>query len=179
FFDDVKVPKENLIGGKNQGWRQLMVSLNLERCWSRACMAEFARRILEDLVTYCRQTRRGDKSLAEDPLIRQRLAQIAIEIEVCRLFQYRVACMQFNKIIPEHESSVVKIFADELAQHLAKTAQEVLGPYGQLKEGSKWAPLAGEIEHLYLATPATTIAAGTSEIQRNIVASRGLKLPLG
>jgi len=179
FFDDVRVPTKNLIGEKNKGWPQLLAALDSERCWTRAGMPWYLGEILKDLVGYVRETMRGSESLAHNPLIRQKLAQLAIEIEVCRLLQYRVAWMQSRGVLPNYESSIVKVYADELGQRVARTGEEIMGLYGQLEEGSKWTPLDGQIEHMYLNSVGRTIAAGTSEIQRNIIAQRGLRLPRG
>jgi alkylation response protein AidB-like acyl-CoA dehydrogenase len=136
-----------------------------------------AKRILENLLDYARQTTRNGKPLSKDPLIRQKLAQMAVEIEVARAIAYRVATVINNKRVPGPESPALKVFRSELSQRLAQVGMELLGLYAQLKPGSKWAPLKGQIENLYLTSISGTIAAGTSEIQRNIIAERGLGLP--
>ncbi len=179
FFDDVRVPGKNLIGEKNKGWPQLMTALDSERCWTRGGMPWYLGEVLKDLVGYVREVQRDGQSLAQNLLIRQKLAQLAVEIEACRLLQYRVVWMQSRGILPNYESSIVKVCADELGQRVAKVGGEILGLFSQLEADSKWVPLEGQIEHMVLNSIGRTIAAGTSEIQRNIIALRGLQLPRG
>jgi alkylation response protein AidB-like acyl-CoA dehydrogenase len=96
---------------------------------------------------------------------------------VARSLAWRIASVQTKGEVPGPEAPALKVFASELFQRIAQTGMHMLNLYGQLEPGSKWAPLAGAIERLYLLSIARTIAAGTSEIQRNIIAERGLKLP--
>ena len=122
-------------------------------------------------------TKKNGRTLAEDPTIRQRLAQLTIEIDVARCLSYRVATTQSQDKIPGPESPANKVFTSEMIQRLAQVGMQMLGLYGQLEFHTKWAPLKGKIERLYLTSVAGTIAGGTSEIQRNIIAERGLGLP--
>jgi alkylation response protein AidB-like acyl-CoA dehydrogenase len=175
FFDQVRVPRSGLLGEKNRGWYMATTTLSFERAGVENPMR--AKRILESLVEYAKQTTRNGKPLSKDPLIRQKIAQMAVEIDVARAIAYRVATAINNKQVPGPESPGLKVFASELFQRLSQIGLELLGLYGQLKPGSKWAPLKGQIENLYLTSISRTIAAGTSEIQRNIIAERGLGLP--
>ena len=109
--------------------------------------------------------------------MRNKLADLKIEFEVGRLLSYRVAWMQSQSIIPNYEASVSKMFGSELAQRLANAGVQVLGLGGQLAPDSPYAPLAGRFESLYLGAAALTVAAGTSEVMRNIIAGRGLGMP--
>ena len=95
------------------------------------------------------------------------------------MLSYRVVTMQAKGLIPNYESSAVKLYAMELAQRIANTGMRLLGLYGLLERASKWSPLKGRLEYQYLRSVANTIEGGTSEIQRNIVATRGLGLPRG
>jgi alkylation response protein AidB-like acyl-CoA dehydrogenase len=115
--------------------------------------------------------------MAEDPVVRQRLAQLSTEVEVARSLAWRIASVQTKGDVPGPEAPALKVFSSELFQRIAQEGMRMLDLYGQLEPGSKWAPLAGAIERLYLVTVSRTIAAGTSEIQRNIIAERGLGLP--
>ncbi len=175
FFDDVRIPASNLVGEENRGWYQLMVSLSYER--SGVGFSAMARRTLYDLVEYARETKRDGDVIAKDPLIRQKLAEIAVEIEVARYLSYRVAWMQSKGLIPIHEASMGKVFGDEVNERLANVGMQVMGLYCQLEPGSKWAPLRGRIERMYVSVPGFKIAAGSDEIQKNIIAMRGLGLP--
>jgi len=170
FFDNVRVPAANLVGELNRGWYQLAVSLDFER--SSIAGSAGAQRTLEDLLAYAREHR------AElSPSIRHRLAEMEIEIEVCRNLSYRVAGMQARGMAPNHESSLVKIFSTELSQRLARSGIDMLGLYGQVERGSRWTRLKGRMEHSYLQSVSATIAGGTSEVNRSVIATRGLGLP--
>lgn len=175
FFDEVRVPRDCLVGEENQGWYILATALDVER--SMIASPTACRRILDDLVAFAREACRKGEPLAQEPLLRHRLAEMAIEIEVGRMLAYRVAWMQSRGIIPNYEVSIAKVYNSELEQRLANVGLQVLGLYGQLKEDSKWTSLEGRIGHAYLNAVSATIFGGTSEIQRTIVAIRGLGLP--
>ncbi|MFQ5933608.1 MAG: acyl-CoA dehydrogenase family protein, partial [Dehalococcoidia bacterium] len=96
---------------------------------------------------------------------------------VCRLLAYRVAWMQGQGLVPNKEASMCKLFVTEAQQRLSQVGIKALGLHGQLAEGSKWAPLKGRVEWDYLLMVSATIAGGTSEIQRSVIARRGLGLP--
>jgi len=176
FFDDVRVPKQNLLGEKNQGWKLMMATLNFER-GTLASIAGSARRLLDDLVQYAREDK--GKLPAEDSLVRQKLAEMAIEAQVARLFVYRVVWMQGRGFIPTYEASMAKLYADELNFRLARLGTEMLGLYGQLWEGSKCIPLGGDVQAAYLNNLGSLFGGGTPEVQRNIIALIGLGLPRG
>ena len=175
YFDDVRVPSGNLVGQEDRGWYTLAVALDFER--SGVGYSAGARRTLEALVEYARQTERNGKPLSENPNVRRKLAQRFTETEIARWLAYKVAWMQSQDMIPNAEASMSKMYGTELTQRVARTGMEILGMAGQISQGSKWAPLEGHIQQLYLSSVSSTIAAGTSEIQRNIVAQRGLGLP--
>lgn len=179
FFDDVKVPAANRVGEENQGWYILATALDLERTsfGGGINVTADAQHLLEDLVKYVKETKRNGEPLANDPIIQHKIAKCAVEIEVSRLLAYRLSCMANENIIANYEASVSKLFGSEMSQRLAKTGMEILEFYSQLEMPSKWTPLKGRIEQLYLWTLANAIGAGTSEIQRNIIAMRGLGLP--
>jgi hypothetical protein len=172
FYDDVVVPKENLVGEKNKGFYYLMAALDFERMFPPGGY----RRLFEEIVAYAQDTVVHGRPLSADPIIRQKLAQMAIELEVTKLLYYQLPYMLDKGMIPNYQSSMQKMFATEVAQRVTQTGMEVLGLYGQLKPGSKWAPLAGKVEHHHRWSVVETIYAGTSEIQRNIIAMRGLGL---
>ncbi|MCK4787627.1 MAG: acyl-CoA dehydrogenase, partial [Desulfobacteraceae bacterium] len=113
----------------------------------------------------------------EDPIIRDKLAQAAIELDVARVLAERSRWMESNELPMTYEPEVTKVVVSELEQRLVNTGMEILGLFAQLEEDSKWVPLRGRIEWYYLHSFMTTIGAGTSEIGRNIIAQRGLGLP--
>jgi alkylation response protein AidB-like acyl-CoA dehydrogenase len=177
FFDNVRVPRDALVGELNRGWYVATATLDFERSGIQRVIG--SRKTYEQLVTYTRETMRGGRLLIEHPLVRAKLADLRIEFEVGKNLSYRVAWMQNQTLVPNYEASVSKMFGSELSQRLANAGIEIMGLAGQLLPGSPWAPLKGKFETLYLNAAALTVAAGTSEIQRNIIAGRGLGLPRG
>jgi len=175
FFDNVRVPKRNLVGEENRGWYVGATLLDFER--SGVNYSASARRSLEELVQFAKETKTNGHTLSKDPTVRNRLADMSIEIEVSRMISYNIAWMQSQGTVPNKEASICKVFSTEMQQRLAETGMRMLGLYGQLAPGSKWAPMQGRIERTFLSSHSATLASGTSEIQRNIIATRGLGLP--
>ena len=175
FFDNVRVPRDCLVGELNRGWYVAAATLDFERSGIQRVIGNL--RTYEQLLAYARETKRNGRTLIEDPLVRNKLAELKIEFEVGRLLAYRVAWMQGQGLVPNYEASVAKMYGSELAQRLANAGVRILGLGGQLAPGSAWAPLQGRIQAFYLSAAALTIAAGTSEVQRNIIAGRGLGMP--
>jgi len=174
FFDDVRVPKKCLVGKKNQGWFYLLAALDFERLM--VGIGGF-KRVFELFLDYVKETRRDGEPLRKNPLVRYRMAQMAVQIEVAYMFYWQTAWMLSKGLIPNVEASVLKLWITELSRYFADTAMQIMGPYGQLKTGTKLAPLNGLVPRGYLDCVSATIGAGTSEIQRNIIAIRGLDLP--
>ena len=175
FFEDVRIPRDHLLGEKDRGWYQMATTLDFER--SAISGSAGARRILEELARYARETTRDGWPLARDPLIRGAFAQLFVETEVARMMSYRVASLQAAGRVPNHEASAAKLFVTELSQRIAQLGLRLLGLYGPVRRGSKWAHLKGRVSRMALLTVSATIAGGTSEIQRNVIATRGLGLP--
>ncbi len=174
FFDDVRIPKENLVGEENRGWYITLMTMNFERSSVGGIME--MKRTIEEMVKFCHETKRNGEPLSKDPFVRHRLAQLAIDVEVGHALSYRVAWLQQKGEMAAYEASAAKVYASELAQRIAYTGCQILGLYGQVKK-SKWAPFAGRFESAYQLSPGMNIAAGSSEIMRNIIAWRGLELP--
>ena len=174
FFDNVRIPKENLVGELNRGWYQVAVALDFERSGIQAYAG--GRRSLERLIEFVQEQ---PEVLRRNPQIRLRLADRAVELAAGTYIAYRIPWMQSQGIIPNYEASISKLYGSELGQRLALTGIQLMGTYGSLEPGSKWAPLKGQLERAYLGAVAGTIAAGTSEVQRSIIATRGLGLPRG
>ena len=179
FFEDVRVPKNALLGQENQGWYIATMTLDFERSSLVAAGVAMARRGLDDLIGYCKETRVNGKSLMENPLVRHKLAEMAIEIEVGRYMVYRVVSRQARKEPGSIEAAVCKLYNTEMDVRLANTGIQILGLFGQLHRDSKWARLMGRFEKSYLYALAMVVGGGTSEIQKNIIAMRGLGLPRG
>jgi alkylation response protein AidB-like acyl-CoA dehydrogenase len=134
-------------------------------------------RWFEELVGYTKVTLKNGLPLSKDPCIRQKLADIAIEINVARNLVRRVAWLQDKEIIPSYESAILKVFITELYQRLAREGLEITGLYGILRKDSKYSVLKGIMEHHFRASFVATIGGCSSEIMRNIIALRGLGLP--
>lgn len=175
FFDNLKVPLSNVVGGLNKGWEVANALLEFER--SGIWRVASSLRLVEEMVKYANETQVNDGVLAQDPLVRQKLAQLMVEVEVAKMLAYRVGWMQSNHQTPAYEASMSKLFGSELQLKTAEVGLQVLRLYAQLKEGDKRAPLWGRVEHWYMSHLGRVIAAGSSEIQRNIIAWRGLGLP--
>jgi alkylation response protein AidB-like acyl-CoA dehydrogenase len=178
FFDNVRVPKSNIVGEENSGWYVAVRTLDFER--SAIGSAIGMRQTVEDIVRYAREhTEDGSSMLRLNPMLRYELVDRLVETEVGQMLSYRIISLQARGLVPNYEASIVKLYNMELNQRIARTGMNVLGPYGQLDRGSKWAPLKGRLKHMYLRSVGSTIEGGTSEIQRNIIAARGLNLPRG
>jgi alkylation response protein AidB-like acyl-CoA dehydrogenase len=174
FFDNVLVPRENLLGPENRGWYVTTTTLDFERSGVHRIGA--LRRFYDELAAHLRETRSARRAGMWERTAR-RLADHRIEMEVGRWLAYRVAWLQGSGRIPNYEASASKAFATELCQRFANTAVNTLGLGGMLEQFSYRAPAEGRMNFFYLMTVHFTISAGTSEIQRNIVAQRGLGLP--
>ncbi len=172
FFDNVRMPSDSLLGDENRGWYLATTTLDLER--SNIANAGGARRTVDDLCAYLRESGRRTPTVA-----RHRLAQHAVEVGVVTILSYRVASMLATGKVPNQEASLLKLFLSELDQRIANTGLHILGMYGALMPGSPLEKLQAQFALTYLTTVPRTIAGGTSEIQRNIIATRGLGLPRG
>jgi 3-oxocholest-4-en-26-oyl-CoA dehydrogenase alpha subunit len=173
FFDNVRIPKENLVGEENRGWYQVAVALDFERSGIQAYAG--GRRTLEEIVALARERR---ELWEHNEQVRLALADRAVELAVGTLIAYRIPSMQAQGKIPNYEASMSKLYGSELTQRIARTGMQVIGLYGGLRD-ERVAPLAGRLATSYLTSVSATVAAGTSEIQRGIIATRGLGLPRG
>jgi len=177
FFRDVRVPKENVLGNVNDGWNVAVSTLMYERGSYGARLHLIFKRNIGRLIELAHTFQKNGRTAAQDPLIRQKLAQCYAEIEVMRLNQMRAFSRITATGVPGPEGSIQKIFWSELNQRVQQVAQELLGPYGQLQAGDPLAPDKGIWAYGYLRTRGNTIEAGTSEVQRNIIGHFVLGLP--
>ena len=174
FFEDVEVPVENLVGKENEGWKQATTLLQYER--GDALFIGQFHRLLRDLALEIGRRGQGPR---EAMAARRLLGQHAIDWEIGRLLTLRVVSMQAKGLLPDQEASQAKVFMSEAFQRLGTTAQRLAGLYGNLSHREPRAPLGGRIEPAVISSTTATIIAGTSEIQRTIIATRGLGLPRG
>jgi alkylation response protein AidB-like acyl-CoA dehydrogenase len=177
FFQDVRVPVSNRVGEENRGWYVGMATMDFER--SAIAASGGLRRSYEDLVRFVRDEGSAGGVRMNCDLARVALADAGIEIEVARMLSLRVLSMQQGGQVPNYEASIAKMFSSEAGQRFARLGTRILGLYGGLRRGSPFARLRGDFIESYMQTVASTIGGGTSEVQRNIIATRGLGLPRG
>jgi alkylation response protein AidB-like acyl-CoA dehydrogenase len=185
FFEEVRIPVANIVGEENRGWYVAMNLLDFER--SNIEGAVHARRSIHKLLGYAASAEGAARSrLTASPALRIDLAERYVETEVMFQFSARIISMQHAGLVPNYEASTAKLYASELNQRLALTSMRAFGQYGALwgqgtPEGptSPHAPLGGAYPYNYLRAVPGTIRGGTSEVQRNIIATRGLGLPRG
>ena len=178
FYDNVKVPKQNVLGALNGGWAVALYGVATEKSFGY-WLINSGRRDLEMLVQYCKETEVDGQPLCKDPLIRSRLAQLAIELEVGRNLGVRLNWMATRGMPIIAEACQLKPFGGSILQRLGNLGVGILGLYGQLDEESTWVKLRGRMKYLFLAAAAMTIEGGTNEASRNTIASVGLNLPRG
>jgi alkylation response protein AidB-like acyl-CoA dehydrogenase len=177
FFDRVRVPRRNVVGEIDEGWSIIMTTLAHER-GSAAQHAKLAADVAR-LVELAKRTPRGAGFAADDPVIRQRLAEYMAKAMILKMTAYRNASSLTEHGVPGPEGSILKLFWSELDQKVKKTALDILGPYALVPEGDPLSVDQGYWAYELLWSRAATIYAGTSEVQRNIIASRTLGLPRG
>ena len=172
FLDNVRVPKRWLIGEKNRGWYQIASQLDYERSGIERLLSNYP--LFQAAVKYAQET-----GLTKEPLVRNQLAQLQIELDMGLFMVYKVAWMLSKGGVPNYEAAMAKCFCTEVEQRIAQTISSLLGDYAVLLPGSPAARLAGRAAREYLYAPAYTIQGGTSNVLRNIMAIRGLGLQAG
>ncbi len=166
FFEDVRVPVKNRVGEENRGWYVGTTTLDFER--SSIGTAIGVRKQLESLI---RQAKSGSEaSFARNPHVRLEFADRWVEAEVARMLSYRVVNMQVRKLIPNYEASMCKLFSSELGQRIANLSMHMFGMHGNVRNRAAMG---------YMQAVSSTIAGGTTEVQKGIIATRGLGLPRG
>jgi alkylation response protein AidB-like acyl-CoA dehydrogenase len=176
FFDNVRVPAKNLVGEENRGWYIGTTTLDFERSSIGSAVGQ--RQQVESLIRFATEHREdGASTLDHSPALRFELADRLLETTVAKMLSYRVVSLQAKGLVPNYEASMTKLFSSELGQRIARTSMKAAGLYGQLRTESERAVSGGRYAGSYIQTVASTIAGGTSEVQRNIIAQRGLGLP--
>jgi alkylation response protein AidB-like acyl-CoA dehydrogenase len=169
FFDDVRIPKENVVDSVNRGWYVAMSLLDYERTSDLGYA--IAGTLLDDIMQCAREMDildTGDK---------RRMAELVAECEVARLTHYHVTWMQSQEKVLNYEAAMCKLLGFEAIQHVAEFGMNVFKHYGLLSDASPLAPLYGRISSCYLRSFGHSMEAGTSEIDRDVIAQRGLGLP--
>ncbi len=176
IFDDVEVPAENLVGALNNGWRVGMSVLNYER--SGIDYVAWGQRAWDELVEFCRTEKGVDgQSLASDQTVRRKLAELDAELEGARLLTYDVAWHQQQGEAPADVASMSKLAGTLANRNVLDYGLKLLGMYGVLEKGSPYAKLQGRFFKMRMFYTSGEILAGTTEIQKNLIAWRGLELP--
>jgi len=175
FFEDVRVPAANLVGEENRGWYVGMTLLDFERSGISGAIQQQAD--LKELIDAVRTDERS--TLDRNRALRGRIADRWTETSVSYNFSLRIASMQASGLVPNYEASMGKMFGSEVGQEVFRTGVRAFGLYSNLWKGDSLAPLGGKHIHGYVRSIPATIAGGSSEVQRNIIATRGLGLPRG
>ena len=175
FFDNVRVPKDYLLGELNRGFYHAMATFEFER--GGTAMPASLKEELEEFVQFCKEERRNGKPLIEDPEVRKALAQMAIEQEVLRLSAWKgIWGFSQRKKLGQQPYDLTSFFLKTFLTKRAKVMMDILGGYGQLRKGSKWVKLAGWVE-LKWQVARSLHAGGTIEVYKIVLAGRGLGLP--
>jgi alkylation response protein AidB-like acyl-CoA dehydrogenase len=175
FFEDVRVPRDNLIGERGMGFYYAMMALDFERIAIGS--VGLLRRLLNELLAFVRTAKRDGRPLGEVPWVRRALADLEMRVEVGRQLAALTAWRIDRGEVPTKEGSMSKVYVTELNAHLASVGLEILGLAGQLGPEDPAAPLHGRLQWLYTIAPMQRFGGGTNEVQRMIIAQRGLGLP--
>jgi hypothetical protein len=177
FFDDVFISDDQLVGELNKGWTYICEALDLER-FAMLPVGPIEMKT-KAFFEYVRTAERDGRPLRDDPIVRKKVAHLAAEMEVARMLQRRVIASALKGGVPTVESSEYKLHQSHYGQRLANAALDIMGAAGQLSpKNENEAPVGGRFERSYRYTVVDTIGGGTSEIQKNIIARRGLGLPI-
>jgi alkylation response protein AidB-like acyl-CoA dehydrogenase len=175
FFEDVRVPRDHLVGERGMGFYYAMMALDFERVMIGS--TAMLRRFLDELIAFVRRTRRDGRPLGAVPWVRRALADLEVRVDVGRQIGLLNAWLIDQGEVPTKEGSIAKVYVSELNAHLASVGMDILGLAGQLAADDPSAPLHGRLQWLYTIAPLQRFGGGTNEIQRIIIAQRGLGLP--
>lgn len=174
FFDDVRVPKNRLVGELNRGWYYMMEALDYERFTIISFTPTVKR--FERLVEWVKGARVNGRRLADDPVVRRKIAHMAVLVEVGRMLELRCIC-QAAKTVPTIEATMNKIWGGIVWSEMTDLALDIMGPYGYLWTGAEEAPLGGNMVDQYLMAGHSRVAAAGVDIAKGIIAKRMLGLP--
>ncbi len=179
YLDNVRVHESQILGGLNNGWAVGLTTLMYERLALGFGLQVRLRIALDGLVELARHTQKNGVPVTQDPIVRQKLAQLWIDTEVFKYTGARAITKLLKGELPGPEASTGKMMWVEGHQRLQELAMEIQGPFAQLMKGSSWAVADGLWQHTFLRSRANSVEGGTTEIQRNIIGERVLGLPKG
>ena len=174
YMDDVHIPANQIVGKDGGGWAVVNVLAGFER--SNIGLVYGLLSAIEHLVAYCNETKRNGVPLSKDPIIRNRIADLATGLEAVRTLALHIADQQSRHEMGLMDAAAVKVYSSELMEKMAQISTDLLGPYGQVSH-SKFAKMNGNWESMYQTCFVPIVSMGTNEIQRNIIAWYGLGLP--
>ncbi len=179
YYDDVRAPKENVVGEVNAGWQLITNQLNHERV-GLAALAGLTHRLYDDMMVWCATADAGDgRTMAQVPWVQINLARAHAKLEAMKLLNWRMATAVANETLTPTDASAAKVFGVETQIEVYRIFLEILGAAGYLPAGSPGAVLAGEVEKAGRSAQINTFGGGVVEVLREIVATVGLKMSRG
>ena len=176
YYNDVRIPVANLVGGENNGWALITNQLNHERV-ALSAVGPFER-LFEEVCDWARETKLADgRRVIDQAFVQQSFGRIRATLEALRMLNWRTAWAMTKGSLQMAEASAAKVMSSEFYVEGYRMLMEVLGPEGQLRDGSPGALLAGRVERMYRTTLILTFGGGTNEVQRDIIAMAGLGMP--
>ena len=175
YWDNVRIPASALVGEENRGWYYAAHALDFERI--SIFTVSGVRAVFDGLVAWAKERQPSGRRPFDEPVVRNALADFKVQLEVLQNLSYRILGMVKRGEHPNHEASIVKIFSTEMMQRLQNAGTRMLGLAGQLTPEDSHAPLNGRIEQGYRSAVMPTFGAGSNEVMRNIIATRGFGLP--
>ena len=175
FYDDVRVPKDCLIGEENKGWSYINSQLAMERIG--LVPHSRMRRMLEDMIRWAKDTEIDDRRLFDEPWVREKLADLTVRTEVLRLFNFRAAKMITQGIEPFAEAAMTKVYGSELFQTVAGSCMDIMGLIGGLQPPSAISPTIGLFQRDFAALRLLTFGGGANEVLKDMIALSGLGMP--
>ncbi len=176
FLDDVFVHDDYAVGEVNKGWYYVSEALDFER-FTLFTISAYVRKY-EAMRDYVRSAERDGRALTHDPVVRRTVARLATQVQVARGLCMKVIAKASAGEVPNLESAMFKLWTTTIGQRIADEILTMAGPEGALRRGAPNAPVDGRFENIYRYSVVDTVGAGTSEVQRNIIARRGLGLPV-
>ncbi len=175
FYDDVRVPKDCLIGEENKGWSYINSQLAMERIG--LVPHSRMRRMLEDMIRWAKDTEIDGRRLFDEPWVREKLADLTVRTEVLRLFNFRAAKMITQGIEPFAEAAMTKVYGSELFQTVAGSCMDIMGLIGGLQPPSDISPTKGLFQRDFAALRLLTFGGGANEVLKDMIALSGLGMP--